>query len=138
GIPVASMAPDFTVGCIEYDRGIVARVTCGLVAPKDKSLTIVGDDGVIFTANVRHDSAPVYVRKLPLERPFAGIERRLGPVQQWLESKLQVIPWSGRAWHLQRKYPPARKPSGRFVSRGKPVDFCRGPAEMAGAIGEGR
>src|SRR5207247_8336645 len=36
GIPVDSMAPDFMVGCIEYADGVVARVTCGLVAPRDK------------------------------------------------------------------------------------------------------
>ena len=47
GIPVGSMAPDFTVGCIEYGDDVVARVTCSLVAPKDKSLTIIGDDGIL-------------------------------------------------------------------------------------------
>ena len=30
GISVDRMAPDFSVGCIEYEDGIVARVTCGL------------------------------------------------------------------------------------------------------------
>jgi hypothetical protein len=46
--------------------------------------------------------------------------------------------WSSKDWRFQRKYPFARKPSGRFVSWGKPVDFCRGPAEMAEAIREQR
>src|SRR5262245_42146987 len=32
GIAVDSMAPDFTVGCIQYGNGVVARLTCGLVA----------------------------------------------------------------------------------------------------------
>ncbi len=55
GIAVDKMAPDFTVGCIEYGDGIVARLTCSLVAPKDKSLTIIGDGGVLSVPNVRND-----------------------------------------------------------------------------------
>lgn len=138
GIAVEAMAPDFSVGCIEYDGGVVARVTCGIVAPRDKSLTIVGDDGVIFTGNVRNDVSPVYVRRTNQNGRLAAIERRLDRWQTWLESRLDTVPWSGREWRFQRKYPFARKPAGRLVSRGKPVDFCRGPAEMAEAIREGR
>src|SRR3954451_14069713 len=53
GIMVESMAPDLTVGCLEFAGGVVARLTCSLVAPKDKSLTIVGDDGLLHVADVR-------------------------------------------------------------------------------------
>jgi predicted dehydrogenase len=134
GIPVDVMAPDFSVGCIEYADGVVARVTCGLVAPKDKSLTIIGDNGVIFTRNVRNDTAPVYVRRLPPMGLSAAIERRLNSSQRWLDSKLPNIPWAGKEWGFQKKYPFARKPSGRQVDSQKPVDFCRGPSEIAEAI----
>ena len=72
GIAVDVMAPDFTVGCIEYPGGVVARVTCGLVAPKDKSLTIIGDDGILSIANVRNDVCPVYVRSIPAGRWRGG------------------------------------------------------------------
>jgi predicted dehydrogenase len=138
GIPVERMAPDFTVGCIEYAENIVARVTCSIVGPRDKSLTIVGDDGVIFARDVRDDACPVYVRQIPAKRWDSAIERRLNPLQKWLESCLRAIPWSGREWHIQRRCPFARKPSGQFVSKGKRVDFCRGPAEMAQAIRQNR
>lgn len=135
GIAVDGMAPDFTVGCIEYPEGVVARVTCSLVAPRDKSLTIVGDDGVIFTGNVRNDVAPVYVRRKRLSHVESAIVRRTRWFQGWLEARM---PWSGNEILFQRKYPFARKQSGRFVSAGKPVDFCRGPAEMAEAIQQKR
>jgi hypothetical protein len=62
----------------------------------------------------------------------------LNPVRLWLEKRLPTIAWSGREWLLQKKLPFARKPSGIRVSRSKPVDFCRGPAEMVQAIKEKR
>ena len=75
-MPWTEGAPDFSVGCIEY-YNIVARVTCGLVAPRNKSLTIVGDDGMIYTSTVRNDLGPVYVQHIPARGRLSGIERRL-------------------------------------------------------------
>ena len=69
------MAPDFTVGCIEFDGGVVARVTCGLAAPRDKSITVVGDKGTLMVGNVRDDRAPVMWRSVVpgrLERSYAA------------------------------------------------------------------
>ncbi len=130
GIAVEKMAPDFTVGCIEYDDAIVARVTCGLVAPKDKSLTIVGDSGVLHVRDVRNDAGPVFLR-----RPHAPgfLERAIKRI-----SRTIPLPVTGEEWGFQNRLPLVRTPQGRFVSTGKPVDFCRGPAEMAAAIREQR
>lgn len=138
GIAVEAMAPDFSVGCVEYDGGVVARVTCSLVAPRDKSLTIVGDEGVLSTGNVRNDASPVYFRRTPFVGRARAIEERVDDWRRSLEARLKTIMWSSREWRFQRKYPFARKPAGRVVSWGKPVDFCRGPAEMAEAIRERR
>lgn len=131
GIAVDAMAPDFSVGCIEYANGIVARVTCSLVAPHDKSLMIIGDDGIISTANVRDDMSPVFVRRTTAGGSDGAIKRRLNHLRHRLTKETT----NGRP---QRKLPFARKPPGRFVSPGKPVDFCRGPAELAAAILEKR
>jgi predicted dehydrogenase len=126
GVAVDSMAPDFTVGCVEYS-GVVARVTCGLVAPRDKSLTIIGDDGILSVANVRNDVCPVYVRSIPPRRWRAAIERRVNAL-------LRRVPGWDREWHIWSRLPMARKPPPRLLGGEKPVDFCRGPAEMAHAI----
>jgi predicted dehydrogenase len=138
GIPVDGMAPDFSVGCIEYAEGVVARVTCGLVAPRDKSITIIGDQGIIYTGNVRHDDSPVYIRQIPSTRWHGAIERRLNPIRVWLERLLPSVPWSGQEWTFQKKYPFAIKPSRVFVARDKRVDFCRGLSEMAESIRQNR
>jgi len=133
GIPVETMAPDFTVGCIEYGDGVVARVTCSLVAPKDKSLTIIGDDGVLTVADVRNDRGPVCVRPTPPRGRAVGIERRVNRFRRALH-----LNRADQDWHLEKKVLFARQPTGQLVGDGKQVDFCRGPAEMAEAIREGR
>jgi len=138
GRPVDKMAPDFTVGCIEYADGVVARVTCGLVAARDKSISIFGDDGVISTSNVRNDTGAVYVREIPSVGISAALENRLNHLRNWLESIFPAIPWSGDAWLFRKKYRFARKPSSIFVDHNKPVDFCRGPVEMVEAIRQKR
>jgi len=135
GIPVETMAPDFTVGCIEYAEGIVARVTCGLVAPRDKSLTVIGDEGVLFVGNVRNDRAPVYLRRTRLSRIQSTIASRTRWISRWLEERLS---WPGAEALFQRRYPPARNTNGLLVGRSKPVDFLRGPAEVADAVREKR
>jgi predicted dehydrogenase len=127
GIAVESMAPDFSVGCIEYSGGVVARVTCGLVAPKDKSLTVIGDDGILLVADVRNDVCPVYVRSIPASPWRAAIERRVNRLRRWFPG------WDSE-WHIWSRYPMARKRARAFVGGDKMVDFCRGPAEMVDAI----
>jgi len=134
GIPVDEMAPDFSVGCIEYGDRIVARLTCGLVAPRDKSLTIIGDDGIIYTGTVRNDVGPVYVQHIPARGRLSGIERRLNRVRQWLQTYLPFALGVEEEWHFKWRYPFARKPTEVLVDASKPVDFNRGPAELAEAI----
>lgn len=131
GIPVDSMAPDFTVGGIQYANGVAARVTCGLVAPRDKSITIVGDDGVLFVGNVRHDAAPVMLRHDRRRRWESLLSGRVIGLQRWLGERL---PMPGMDVLFSRQLPLVRQPVGRMARTDKPVDFCRGIAEVADAI----
>lgn len=137
GVAVEQMAPDFTVGCIEYANGIVARVTCSIVAPLDKSITIIGERGSLYTKYVRNDGSPVYIERTPPNRYVAGVMSRLGHMRVKLEQWLR-LPFSISGLAIERKYPYARKPKFRNSAGNKPVDFLRGPAELAAAIREGR
>ena len=92
GIAVGAMAPDFTSGCLEYDHGIVARVTCGLVAPHDKSLTIIGDDGVLTVRDVRHDAGPVLLTREPETGWRAWTENRANRIQRKLDLWFPALP----------------------------------------------
>src|SRR5262249_3409731 len=133
GIPVDKMAPDLVVGCIEYADGIVARVTCSLLAPRDKSLTIIGDEGVLMVPDVRNDACPVYMRRIPASRIQGGIERRINSCRRWAGIRA-----AGAEWHIWAKYSAPKRSANRFVSLNKPVDFCRGPADLVEAINEKR
>ena len=39
--------PDFSVACIEHASGVITRLTCGILAPMDRSLTVVGEKGTL-------------------------------------------------------------------------------------------
>lgn len=132
GIPVDGMAPDFTSGCIAYDHGVVARVTCSLVAPEDKSLTIIGDTGLLRVDNVRHERCPVRYQRYELGRLGAAIERRVDTLRFRLGMPAATSGWTG--W---RTYPYVAAPP-RWLAGRKAVDFLRGPSEMAAARCEKR
>ncbi len=133
GFPVDSMAPDLTVGCIEYSDGVVARVTCSLIAPRNKSVTIIGDEGILTVPDVRNDAGPVYFEPASKPARVEGLERCLN---HWTKSFRDS--WGIGEWHYRRVLRPTGPRPRRFVSDSKPVDFCRGPAEFALAILENR
>lgn len=132
GIPVDGMAPDFSVGCVEFDDGVVARVTCGLVAPSDKSLTIVGTKGVLLVRFLRNDREAVLI----------GHEEGIRPT---LARAKDFARKAGRRLKLPvgdfGLYRVLEKPSGPpFVHAGpdKPVDFLRGLDDLENGIRTGK
>lgn len=134
GIAVDGMAPDFTVGCIEFAGGVVARVTCGLVAPRDKSILVVGDAGELFVGNVRDDAAPV-MRRHRREGAVARVLRRLPSLRGFLEARggLDIV-----NMFSAEVYPSVAPQTNVSAAPGKRVDFLRGPAEVAAAVAEQR
>ncbi len=138
GIEVDRMAPDFSTGCIEYQDGVVARVTCGLVAPRDKSMTVIGDEGTLYVRYLRNDSEPVYWRKHKLSTNETRVESRLKRFVERYRTHLERLPWPIVEPQLYRKYPSIQRTSFVAAGKGKTVDFMRGPQEMADAIREQR
>lgn len=138
GIPVDSMAPDFTCGILEFRENVVARVTCGLVAPKDKSLTVIGDEGILVVENLRDDYGTVWLERRELPRGKLKIQsalRRLqgalpGFMPDWMR---EPVAFSSRVG-LQSGGSRPKLPVGGE----KRVDFLRGPSELAASIREKR
>lgn len=109
-----SATPDFSVACIKFASGVVARLTCGIVAPHDHELKIIGEKGVLGIHDCWFYGDPVYIRRI-----------------MRIRRKVFMSP-------IKQKYPLVRKPP-QFKYRGaQQMDFSRGVAEMAAAIRENR
>jgi predicted dehydrogenase len=113
-VPLDNNAPDFSVACIQFASGVVARLTCSIVAPHDHELKIIGDDGVLCIDDCWYYGSPVYIKRM------IKIRR-----------KVFMSP-------LKQNYPLVKKPKGRFNKGSQQMDFSRGVAEMAAAIRENR
>jgi predicted dehydrogenase len=63
--PCATTVPDYVVANLHFVSGVVARLTCSIVAPVDRSLTIFGEEGELSVEDCWDYGANVYIRKPP-------------------------------------------------------------------------
>lgn len=113
-VPLDINAPDFSVACIKFASGVVARLTCSIVAPHDHSLRIIGDQGILGIHDCWYYGAPVYIRR------SINIGRK----------RLEGV------W--KQRYPLVKKAPRMGYKGAQQMDFCRGVAEMASAITQAR
>ncbi len=125
-----ALAADYSVANIVFVSGVVARLTCGLAAARDRSMQIVGDDGTIIIDDGWNSRSPVR-----LVRPRHQGESLGAKLRRVLVERLnRVLP--GRLWAGSRlPLKPARHALPDYPSQ---IDFMRGPAEQATAISAGR
>ncbi|MGL4729394.1 MAG: Gfo/Idh/MocA family protein [Bosea sp. (in: a-proteobacteria)] len=125
------IANDLSIACLEHESGTVSRITCGLAAPRDRSLTITGETGVLHVADGWNTRSAVRIRRERWHAAFSGRDRWLGGLERRLA---KLLP--GRMM-LGRKLPFAGKQAARPAYPSQ-MDFMRGPADQALALGEGR
>ena len=135
-IPLEVNAPDFSVACIKFVSGLVARLTCSFIAPSNHSLRIFGDEGILCTDDIWRPRCPVYIKR------SIKIGRKT-MVAPWKERYPLIGPpgaLRARARSLIIRSPHAlfRAVRARARHLKKRVDFCLGPAELAAAIREQR
>jgi predicted dehydrogenase len=107
--------PDFSVGLLKFESGVVARLTTTIVSPHDHSIRVMGNCGVMEIDECWFNDAKVYFRKL------LTVRRRtfLSPVRSVF------------------KLPGA--PRQKLVNtRGNRMDYAAGVAELAQALLQGR
>ncbi|MES0833708.1 Gfo/Idh/MocA family protein [Nocardiopsis tropica] len=56
------VGPDYVTASLRFGSGVVARLTCSIVAPPDRSLTVVGDGGVLRLDNCWDFGSPITLR----------------------------------------------------------------------------
>lgn len=113
--PLNMESPDFSVACIQFESGVVARLTCSILAPHSHMLKIVGDKGVLYTEDSWRYYSPVYSRRM------MKIRRKtfLNPIK----TRHRLL----------------KADVGNVSGKGsQKMDFCRGVAEVAAAVKENR
>ncbi|XZE44547.1 Gfo/Idh/MocA family protein [Pirellulaceae bacterium SH467] len=108
-------APDLTVATIRFQSGMVARLTCSIVAEHDHQLRIFCEKGVIGVDDTWDYRSRVWVRK------YYSIRR-----------KMFLSPWRSRVKLVGAENRLVRYGGSSYM------DFCRGPAEVANAITNNR
>lgn len=124
------LAPDFSVGCLVFRSGVVARLTCGLAAPRDRSMTILGEKGMLTVRDLWDNRSPVnlaahYQRSL-LQKVVDGIESRLGRRLPFRLYKGRTVPY------------PAAAQAAKLPAYPSQIDFMRGIQKQAEAIQSGQ
>ncbi|WP_185985176.1 Gfo/Idh/MocA family protein [Aureimonas mangrovi] len=123
------LAEDFSVAVLTFASGPVMRLTCGLAAPRDRSLHIVGTEGVLSLTDGWDAQSAIYQRdtdggwasRLPILPKIVRRLERGRPLRHWFGRRVPV---------------PASK--AIVPASSSRMDFMRGPAVMAAAISAGR
>ena len=104
-------APDFSVGTLFFRSGMVARLTCSIIAPHNHQLRIIGDEGVLEIDECWSNTAAVRVRRR------LNIRRKLinSPLAKRIRMPKNTHPKVGRRGAAS-------------------MNFMLGPAEMLDAI----
>jgi predicted dehydrogenase len=124
GEPLYIKTPDFSVACITFESGVVARLTCSLVGSHNHTIRIVGDRGVLAVEECLNYSAPVYVdeySKFKFRAERYPISRRYPFMKMWFDPHF-------------KEYAPVKKFSWKKRNSRHRQDYARGVAEQAQAI----
>jgi len=107
--------PDFSVGILKFENGVVARLSTTIVAPHNHAIRVIGDRGVLELEECWSNDAKVYARKLIT-----------------LRRKTFLSP-------LAMRFKAAGAPRVKSIDTGgNRMDFAAGPAELALSIAERR
>jgi len=127
-LPGDQCGPDFSVASLRFASGLVARLTCSIVAPHDHSLQLIGDHGVLEVDECWHFGAPLTVRR------FTALGLRA-----------ETYPWVTRhGWARgvfgisSRTSDLSPRPTWRRRLRRHEMDYALGVTELAASVREGR
>jgi predicted dehydrogenase len=122
-IGVTILSPDISVGLLEFDGGIVARLSNTILAPANRSLRVVGTEAVATLTDAWEYHAPVRISPTGA-RFWPRVVRKIEKKLSWLLPGL-LLGW------------PTRQVPGRRVPKsagGHRMDFARGIAQLAAQI----
>ena len=125
-LPAPEAAADFSVACIRFASGIVARITCSIIAPHDHALRVIGDNGVLSIGEIWHNGAPVKLHR------FTDLSLR-AESYSWIA---RSSGWS-RIFGLSGRTLTAGPGGWRRKIRRHEMDYALGIADMSKALKHG-
>ncbi|MEM1138905.1 MAG: Gfo/Idh/MocA family oxidoreductase [Pseudomonadota bacterium] len=142
---------DFSVACLTFASGVVARLTCSIVGPYDHTLKVIGDAGIVSTRDCWHYAAPVRLEQFNQVNLNARKSRTLrgssflqslfgvrGKIQKFASPPIPQTPKRWAELKTGRRNP--IRVFTKFIKKHELVsmDFFRGVSDMAAAIEENR
>lgn len=125
------LAADFSVGCLTFENGMVARITCGLAAPRDRSFTLLCEKGHLIAKDLWDHHSYLFISKPGMK---GGLFHDL---LDWFERKIgKSLPFNltmGRKLSYRKTDKNLHLP--KYPSR---IDFAKGIAEQALALEQQR
>ncbi len=111
--------PDFSVAALTFGEGIAARLTCGVIAARDRRFCVFGEEGALTVEDCWNFHSPVY-----LSRKNARSQNRENSAKYLSEPE---------------RLPELQGPSfSHHCGDPNDIDYARGIAEFASALREGR
>lgn len=135
--------PDFSVACLNFRSGIVARVTCSIGVPYDHRMRIVGNKGMLTADTYRDYRCPVYLEQFSQLTLDArkSMSVRTNSLLQWIFGvggrKLRLVANPPKQLALKWWSPMALLAALKRCELGE-QDKALGIAELAHAIEAGR
>jgi len=120
--------PDFTVSCITFESGVVARLTCSLVSPYNHMLKLVGDTGTLSIHEPWNYASPVYLDRFSYFR-YRAERYLIAQEQPTLRNLVGKHP---------RRYPPVAKASLKQRYARYRMVYARGVVDLVWAIQQQR
>ena len=118
-------SPDFSIAILKHSSGVISRVTSGIMAPKDRSLRVVGDKGVLSVEDTWDNYCPVKYEE------YSSIK-----LKARRKTFISKNPLLRLVFGLGKKTikPIKRKMSLNPFHNNMEMDFCLGIADLAKAI----
>ncbi|MBK8904168.1 MAG: Gfo/Idh/MocA family oxidoreductase [Anaerolineaceae bacterium] len=113
--PLDKLTSDFSVGVMEFENNIVARLTCSIIAPHNRSMHVIGEEGVLTIEDCWDYETNVYKQKTPIGRR----------IEEW--------PVVSNLFGVAREKVPLVRTT-RANKSDKTMDYFRGVTELAESI----
>jgi predicted dehydrogenase len=138
--------PDFSVAVLDFESGVVGRLTCSIAAPVDHRMRIIGSKGEVSADTYRHYEAPVRLegfQPLALKARNAASVRRHSLLGASFGVGGRVIPFARRYQQNRRQDEISGRGPSAWLKRLRRSEFgqqdkCLGLVELTEAIADGR